>query len=556
MERFSRRKFIGTAGAAGLALATSTVARPTSARARQATPEPSGLIQAPEPNPKRGGTIKIGGFADPTHFDLDQSPSIANLYPQAPMYDNLIRFNPLDGGQTIIPDLAERWEISEDGLNYTFYLRSGVTFHDGEPLTADDVVATFERRRNPPEGVVSIRQSLYTAITAVEAVDPQTVRFVLSEPQAFFLEALATGWSVVLSKKSLDDNNGDLRRVVDYPGTGPYRFKEYTPGVRWVVERNPNYWNPNVPYLDAIERITIPAAKDRGTAVLTGDLDFADHVSVDVYQEALNRPDEIGAVMNPATWAFTVTFNVTRPPFNDPRVRRAVHLAVSRQQLAAAYAQTDDIRMGTRWCHPSSPLATPEEEVLKLPGYREEKDEDIAEAKRLMEAAGYPDGLTDVVLLLRGTTGPGVEIYGPAFQDLLRRSIGITCELRPVDGAVYFDVVRGGEFHMTSGVPAGAINDPSDYWGQWFMTGAAQNYGGYSNPEFDDLLMRIGREMDENARRDLVRQAEDLLDQDCPMFFHGWGNIPRIWRKDVMGIDQNVLGTYMCFKYDTLWLDR
>jgi peptide/nickel transport system substrate-binding protein len=514
------------------------------------------VLRAPEANPKRGGVLKIAGLGDQAQYDIDQSPSISVLYPQAPIYDNLIRFNPLDGGATIIPDLAHRWEVSDDGLNYTFYLRDGVKWHDGTALTADDVIATFDRRRMPPEGVVSIRQALYDAVTVIEAVDPLTVRFVLSEPRPFFLEALATGWSVVLQKASLDANNGDLRTVQNYPGTGPYKFSAQETGVKWVVERNPDYWNPELPYLDSIERIQIPVQKDRGTAVLTGDVDFADHTSMDVYQEALNRPDDVGAMLNPTTWAFTATFNATKPPFNDARVRRAVHLAVSRQDLAAAYAQVDQILVGTRWCHPSSVLATPPEEIANLPGYREAKDEDIAEAQRLMAEAGFGDGVKDVVILVRGTTGPGVDIYAPALQDLMKRNLNIEATLNPVDATIYFDIVRGGDFNVTTGVPAGAINDPSDYWAQWYKTGGSQNYGGYSNPAFDDLLAQISREINVDTRRQLVRQAEDMLDQECPMYFHGWGAIPRIWRKDLFGIDQHVLGTYMAFRYDTLWLDR
>lgn len=555
--RLSRRRFVGASAGAALATAGVAANRPKVIGAQEATPSGGGeMLAAPEPEAKRGGTFKIAGLPDPTHYDLDQSPSIANLYPQSPMFDNLIRFNPLDGGQTIIPDLAHTWEVAEDGLSYTFHLREGVLWHDGTPLTADDVVATFDRRRMPPEGVVSIRQNLYSAVTAIEAVDPLTVRFVLSEPQAFFFEALATGWSVVLQKASLEANGGDLRRVPNYPGTGPYRFAEFNAGVNWVLERNPDYWNPNIPYVDRLERITIPQQKDRGTAVLTGDVDMADHITVDVYDEAMNRGDEVGTTMNPATWAFTVTFNASRPPFDDPRVRRAVHLAVDRRGLANAYAQSDNILVGSRWCHPSSPLATPPDEILQLPGYREARDEDLAEARRLMEEAGLGDGHKGAILLLRGTTGAGVEIYGPAFQDLLNQSLGIEVELQPVDGAVYFDVVRGGDFNLTSGVPAGAINDPSDYWGQWFKTGAPQNYGFYSNPQFDDLLLQINREMDPDVRKGLVRQAEDMLDQECPMFFHGWGMMPRVWRNDVQGIDQNVLGTYMSFRYDTIWLNR
>ncbi len=570
-RKASRRRFLQVlAGSAGLAafaaacgrsgappLAPGQASESAAPAAKPAVVAPNvTLLKAPEPNPKRGGVIKLGGFGDPAHFDLDQSPTLVNLWSQAPMYDNLIRFNPLDGGRSIIPDLAEKWEVSPDGLSYTFHLRKGVKFHDGTPFTSDDVVATFVRRRDPPKGVVSIRQELYRPVEKIEAVDPLTVRFVLSEPRSYFLEALATGWSVVLSKKSLDEHKGDLRRVPDYPGTGPYRYVKFEPREKWVFERNPDYWNPELPYVDRLERISIPVEKDRGTAVLTGQVDFADSVSMDTYLEALKRPNEVDARLNPVTWATTVTFNTQKPPFNDARVRRAVHLAVSRQGLAKVWELSTSVNVGTRWCHPGSVLASPKEEVLKLPGWRAEKEADIAEAKRLMAEAGYGDGFKGLVFLQRGLTGPGIEIYSPAFLDQIKRHLKLEGVIKPVETSVYWDVVRAGDYHMTHGAPAGAINDPSDYWAQWFKTDGPQNYAKWSNGKFDELLGKVDRELDTDKRRSLVRQAEDLLDQEVPMFLHGWNNLARIWRKHVKGVSHDLVGSYMVLRYDSLWLDK
>ena len=553
-----------TAPAAPAAAATTApaAAAPTAAAAVKA-PAPAGatapanLLAAAEPNAKKGGVFTIAGPGDPAHFDLDQSPSLVNLWPQSPMYDNLIRFNPLDGGQTIIPDLAEKWEVSPDGLTYTFHLRQGVKFHDGTPFTADDVIATFERRRNPPSGVVSIRQELFKPIDHMDAPDPNTVRFVLSAPRGYFLEALATGWSVIFSKKSLDDNKGDLRRVPNAPGTGAYRYSSYRAGEKWVLERNPDYWNPNVPYVDRMERLIVPDGKDQGTAVLAGRADFADNPTIDTHQEADKRPDQFGTVLHRATWAWTVTFNAQKAPFNDPRVRRAVHLAINRQQLADTYQLAGAIDMGTRWVQPGSPLAMKSDEVLKLPGWRADKDADLAEAKKLLAAAGVGNGLKNLVILNRGTSGAGLEVWAPAFQDMLKQTLGLESTINPVETSVYWDAVRAGDFHMTILQPAGAINDPSDYWGQWFKTNGPQNYGNWSNAQFDDLLGKVDSELDVDKRRALVRQAEDLLDQECPMFMHGWMSIPRIWNKAVKGVDeQHIQGTYIVVRYDTIWLDR
>jgi ABC-type transport system substrate-binding protein len=332
---------------------------------------------------------------------------------------------------------------------------------------------------------------------------------------------------------------------------------DFKPRDKWVFEKNPNYWNKEVPYVDRMERISIPDDKDGGTAVLAGQVDFADSVSVDTYLEALKRPNDFGARLNPVTWAVTMTFNTQKPPFNDARVRKAVHLAISRQDLAKVYELATNINVGTRWIQPGSPLASNKDDNLKLPGYRADKTEDLPEAKKLMAAAGYENGVKEpLVLLLRGLTGAGIEIYAPAFQDMLKRTLGLESVIKPVETSVYWDQVRAGDYHMTWGAPAGAINDPSDYWGQWFRTNGPQNYAKYSNPKFDALLDKVDQELDQEKRKVLARDVETMLDEEQPMWIHGWQNLPRIWRKDVMGLNHDIVGSYIVTRYDTVWLDR
>ena len=172
-------------------------------------------LKAPEPNPKSGGVLRLGILMRPPHFDIHQAGTIATLGAMAGMFDNLIRHDPRDGGQTIIPDLAHSWEISKDGKSYTFFLRKGVQFHDGAELTADDVKATFDRIAKPPSGISIPRSILFKAVSEINAKDPYTVEFKLSEPRpkSFIMLALASGWNVIVRKKTLEDNNYNLRKV-------------------------------------------------------------------------------------------------------------------------------------------------------------------------------------------------------------------------------------------------------------------------------------------------------------------------------------------------------
>src|SRR5215472_16829512 len=202
--RVSRRAFLRTVGVAGGTVALAS----TLGRGRPLADE----VKA-DPGVKRGGTLRYGILSAAAHFDLHQSGTVANIGPQSPMYDTLIRRDPRNG-QTIIPDLAWKWDIAPDGKKYTFHLRKGVKFHDGADLTAEDVRATYERIVRPPKGIVIPRSSLFTTVGDIVVLDPHRIEFHLTEPRprAFMLGSFASGWNVIVRKKTLDDNQGNLRQ--------------------------------------------------------------------------------------------------------------------------------------------------------------------------------------------------------------------------------------------------------------------------------------------------------------------------------------------------------
>src|SRR5208282_2404668 len=179
-------------------------------------------LKAPEANPKSGGVLRYGILMRPPHFDIHQSGTIGTLGAMGCMFDNLIRHDPRDSGKTIIPDLAHSWEIAEDGKTYTFMLRKGVQFHDGAELTSADIKATFDRIAKPPHGISIPRSVLFRSVSEITAPDKYTVQFKLSEgrPPDFIMSAIASGWNVIVRKKTLEDNNYNLRKVEIYPGTG------------------------------------------------------------------------------------------------------------------------------------------------------------------------------------------------------------------------------------------------------------------------------------------------------------------------------------------------
>jgi peptide/nickel transport system substrate-binding protein len=555
LDPISRRmalRALGLASTLPVLQACAPAARPTPTPAAVPTSQvaQAAVLRAPEPNPKRGGTLRIAVGVTTAHFDIHQGAATHVL---CHMYNNLVRWNLADGLRSIIPDLAQRWEIAADKLVYTFHLRDGVKFHDGTPFSAEDVVATFRRIVWPPQGIVSPNRELFSVVDKVEAVDRLTVRFTLKEPRAYFLELLADPSSVIYSKKSLDENGQDLRRVIA-PGTGAFVFKEHKQAERWVFERNPSYWEPELPYIDRMEWLHVPAWSDRGTAVLTGQADLSWNVSRETWEEGQRRKDIVQVNTLANFGAYAVLFNARKKPFDDPRVRRAIHLAVSRQDLIKAFQTQEWINL-TRWIPYGDKFATPPDQIARLPGYRPDKSEDIATARRLLAEAGYADGIRGVDFL-SASVAPHAEIMAPAFQDQLKRTLNIETRIRVTERALLGDEQQKGNFDIVLDTPGHILSDISPLANTYWKTGGSRNWGGYSNADFDRLLRQYDTETDEQKRRQLADQLQDLLDQDPPWYLIGFTFHLPMWRNYVKGLALDKRAFAQWGHMETVWLDR
>src|SRR6266511_226681 len=517
---------------------------------------PAFQLAAPEPNPKPGGTLRYGVNNAPAQFDLHQSGTVANISAQAPMYDNLIRRDPRDSGQTIIPDLAYRWEISPDGKDYTFFLRQGVKFHDGADFTAEDVKATFSRIIWPPKGVSIPRTPLFSAVHEIVIVDPHTVTFNLSEPrpQSFMLGAFATGWNVIVRKKILEDNDYNLRNIPDYPGTGPFKHVFRKDKEIWVLERNPHYWNKGLPYLDRLEVYHLPAfTAELRSALLTGKVDYArlmDPVSAKKVSETpgMTSTNFYQSVIQ-AVWV-----NNAKKPFDDPRVRRAMHLAFDRPVLVDVVKDIAPMLVGG-FLYPFSEFATPAEEMSKRLGYQRDPKASIQEARRLLKEAGYANGLKNVDFLVREAAT--FKLWSVAIQAMLKEALNIDTNLRTVQVSAWFDEALAGNFDLTIGAIVSTLMDPSDYFNAWYGKDGPQNYSKWHNRTFQALLPQIDRELDAAKRKALVRQAEELMEQDPQLLPVSYEKINDGWFNYVKGHNPyHYLGFYDVVRWDTVWLDK
>jgi peptide/nickel transport system substrate-binding protein len=550
----NRRTFLQGLGiaASGLVLA------PRFPRANAQGTHPPGSdfqLKAAEPNPKTGGTLRYAVHSAPTHFDIHQSGTVANMGAQGPMYDNLIRRDPRDG-QTIIPDLAHTWDISADGKIYTFHLRKGVKFHDGADFTAEDVQATFARIIWPPKGISMPRQPLFSAVSDIKIVDPHTVAFHLSEPRpsSFMLGAFASGWNVIVRKQTLVDNDHNLRHVMDFPGTGPFKHSRRIDKEIWSMEKNPHYWNKGLPYVDRLEIYHLPPfSPELGASLLSGKVDYArllDPVSAKRVQETpgMTATDFYQSVIQ-AVWV-----NNDKKPLNDPRVRRAMHLVFDRHVLVDVVKDVAPMLVGG-FVYPFSAWATPTAELSKRLGYQREPKAAIQEARKLLADAGYPNGIKNIDFLVREAAT--FKLWAVAIQAMLKETLNIETKLRTIQVSAWFEEAQAGNFDLAISAIVSTLMDPSDYFNAWYRTDGPQNYSKWSNKDFDALAQQIDRETDETTRTALVRQAELVMEQDPPLLPVSWEKIYDGWYNYVKGVNPfNIFGIYDVVRWDTAWLEK
>ncbi|MBV9815918.1 MAG: ABC transporter substrate-binding protein [Alphaproteobacteria bacterium] len=512
-------------------------------------------LAAPEANPKHGGVLRAGFPNRPPHFDLHQSGTFFNLGAMACMFDNLIRRDPFDSGN-IIPDLAHSWEIAEDGRTYTFFLRRDVQFNDGAELTAEDVKATFDRIAKPPSGISIPRSLLFSSVSEINARDKYTVEFKLSEarPTNFMMSAIASGWNVIVRKKTLEDNNYNLRKVVVYPGTGPFRSVRRVENELWVMEKNPNYWNKGLPYLDGIEFYNVlPFSPEMASAILSGRVDYVRATDPVTARKAKDTPGMSTAryyqsVVH-ATWV-----NNKRKPLEDPRVRRAMHLVLDKPVLVEVVKDVAPMMFGG-FIYPFSEFATPKEELTKRLGYQADPAAAIKEARALMAAAGCEGGIKGLDYLVRDIAI--FRLWSQAIQAMLQQTLNIECNLRTVVESVWFDDIKSGNYDLAIGAIVSTLLDPSDYFNAWYGKDGPQNYSFWANKEFPVLTARIDREVDAGKRLALIRQAEAIMEQDPPFLPVAWENINDVWYNYVKGHNPaQYFGVYDVVRLDTVWLDK
>ena len=366
------------------------------------------------------------------------------------------------------------------------------------------------------------------------------------------MSALASGFNVVLRKKTLEENNYDLRKVFNIPGTGPFKTQRRVENEIWVMERNPNYWNKGLPYLDGMEVYhLLPFSPELGAAILSGRVDYARALDPATARKAASTPGLSTAKFYQsvvhATW-----LNAKRKPFDDPRVRRAMHLLFEKQVLVDVVKDVSPLMTGG-FIYPFSEFATPREQLVKRVGYQDDPSAAVKEAKALLAAAAQTN-MRRLDFLVRDLNHH--KLFAQAIQAMLKDA-GIECDLRTVVESTWFGDAGTGNYDLAVGAIVSTLLDPSDYFNAWYRTGGPQNYSFWSNAEFDKVVDQIDVEVDPAKRLELIRKAEELMEQDPPLVPVAWEYILDVWYNYVKGHNpKDYFGIYDVVRFDTFWLDK
>ena len=471
-----------------------------------------------------GGRLVVAIAGDPGGLNPAATTSGGTHTASELLYNGLVDVG-ADGEP--VPELAERWDVEEDGAVYRFHLRDGVTWHDGEPFTAGDVVYTFN------EVLLKLHSrtaaSVGAAIVSITAPDPQTVEFGFKRPYAPLLQQLNVTEAPIIPKHIYAGSDPATNPANSKPvGTGPFRFVSYEPESEIRLERNPDYFEQGLPHLDEVIMRVVPDDASAVVAFEAGEVDWLWSVPGPDQERLAADPDVelLRTSINPggANCIMTMSYNLEKPMFGDVQTRRALAHALDREQFVERVifgqgrAATAPVHSGIEYAHATD---------VPLP------DHDVAEAQRLLDAAGWrrEGGGTRVAAGVKGVDDgtplkfkflhfPNFAQYGELLRAQLAE-VGADVRLVPLEPPVFAERVFTERDFDTNIISYCNGTDPEIGVRRMFTSANIgpvpfSNAAAYSNPEVDRLFAQAQQTVDEARRGQLYRRMQEIVVRDMP----------------------------------------
>lgn len=512
---------------AGLFGAPSSISQSNTPSAQPTAASNQGTNQNPTPSQNSSGSstapagnvLRLPGGSgmggDPPTLDPANTSDVESATYIVEIFSGLVGF---DKDLKIVPELAEKWETSNDGKTYTFTLRQDAKFHDGRPVTAQDVKYSLERAADPKTrstvsplylGDIVGFMDKYTGqakeISGVKVIDNYTIQIDIDKPISYFLASLAHPTSYVVDKNNVE--SGEQPWYLKPNGTGPYKLTQWDQGQLIVLEKNPDYYGAVKPSVDRVEMIL--GGGSAMTRYENGDLDAA-RVSIADIERVSDTANPLNKelTVDPQLSTSFIVFNTRKPPFDDPKVRMAFAMSIDRQKLNdVVFKKMPVVATGIL------PQAFPGfNQDLKGIAY------DPEGAKKLLAESKYASGLPDIVWSTvggGGTAGSDVQ----AIAEMLKENLGANISVEQTDWATYLSQINGTnvDFQLFDIGWSADYVDPHNFIGLLFRGGSLNNWSGYDNPEVNKLIDEASVEPSLEKRIQTYQQAEEMILKDAPV---------------------------------------
>ena len=508
---------------------------------------------------KSGGTLRISHRDNPPSASIHEESTISVNQPFMAVFNNLVFFDPkekVNSPDHIVPELGESWSYNSDQTQLTFKLRQGVKWHDGKPFTSADVKCTWDSLAgHAPEDKSLIRKNprklWYSNLKEVKTNGDFEVTFVLGRPQPSFLTMLAGGYSPVYSCHVPD------RVMRSKPiGTGPFKVVDFKRNESIKLVKNPDYWKKGKPYLDAIDWKIVPNRSTRMLGFQSGEFDmtFDSDVSFPLLKDVkANKPDAV-CEARPTNVSSNLLVNRDKEPFNNADIRQAMVLALDNKAFHDILSQGNDLEGAVMLPPPQGFWGMPKEMLPSLPGHSPDVEKSRAEARKLMEKAGYgPNKPLKIKVATRN-----ISIYRDPAVILIDqlKQIYIEGELEAIDTTVWYTKLARGDYQVGMNLTGVGIDDPDVNFYENYYSTSDRNYTRYKNEKVDKLIDTQSAEIDRDKRKKLVWEIEKTLADDVARPIIGYNVANTCWDPKLKGVLLQVNSIYNGWRFEDIWLDK
>jgi oligopeptide transport system substrate-binding protein len=463
----------------------------------------------------RDGILQFGNDAEPENLDPHLVTGLTEHKILISLFEGLVGLSV--ESLEVVPGVAERWVVSEDGTIYTFHLRENARWSNGDPLVAGDFVYAWKRILTPNlgseyaymlhvmKGAKEYNEGTLTDFeqVGVKALDDRTLKVTLNNPTPYFLSMQIHYTWYPLNQRAVeahgasDDPTNRWTRAGSHVGNGPFRLVEWEPNRIISTVKNEHYWDVDAVQLNGINFYPISDQLTAERSFRAGDLHFSSDVPITKVQGYLDSNSDLMKVHS-IYGTYYYRINATRGPLTDVRVRKALALTMDREAITGQIMKAKQRPTGSL-CPPGA-------------GYepRHAIEHNVEEAKRLLAEAGYPNGEGLPELRLLYNTSEDHKIVAEAFQDMWRRELGVSVTLENQEWQVYLNSTSSLDYDICRAGWYGDFLDPINFL-ECFVTDGGNNRTGWSDPEFDALLEQARATFDPEARFELLQQAEALL---------------------------------------------